>query len=59
MSLNWKIILEELMNYQKKLANIRTWTYISNQSNWLKNKQFWQEKTRTIEDNLSDHLHEN
>ena len=42
----------------KKIANIRTWTYISNQSNWLKDKQFWQEKTRIIEDNLSDQLHE-
>ena len=42
----------------KKIENIRTWTYISNQSNWLINKKFWQEKTRTIEDNLSDHLHE-
>ena len=42
----------------KKISNIRTWTYISNQSNWLKNKQFWQEKTRNIEDNLSDQLHE-
>ena len=42
----------------KKIANIRTWTYISNQSNWIMNKQFWQEKTRTIENNLSDKLHE-
>ncbi len=42
----------------RKIANIRTWTYISNQSNWLKNKDYWQEKTRDIEDNLSDHLHE-
>ena len=33
-------------------------TYISNQSNWLKEKEYWQEKTRNIEDNLSDHLHE-
>lgn len=47
--------IDELSN---KIANIRTWTYISNQSSWLDNKQFWQEKTRTIEDNLSDQLHE-
>ena len=40
-----------------KIANIRTWTYISNQSNWIKNLQFWQEKTREIENNLSDYLH--
>ena len=42
----------------KKIANIRTWTFISNQSNWLKNKNYWQEKTRKIEDYLSDQLHE-
>ncbi|PPR47987.1 MAG: hypothetical protein CFH19_00076 [Alphaproteobacteria bacterium MarineAlpha5_Bin9] len=42
----------------KKIAYIRTWTYISNQHNWLKNKNYWQEKTRNIENNLSDQLHE-
>ena len=31
-----------------KISNIRTWTYISNQSNWLKDKLYWQEKTRDI-----------
>ena len=41
-----------------KISNIRTWTYISNQSNWLEKKEYWQDKTRKIEDNLSDHLHE-
>ena len=46
--------IEELTT---KIANIRTWTYISNQSNWLENNQYWQEKTRDIENNLSDHLH--
>ncbi len=46
--------IEELTN---KIANIRTWTYISNQSNWLENNQYWQEKTRDIENNLSDRLH--
>jgi len=47
--------IDELSN---KIAKIRTWTYISNQSNWLVNRKFWQEKTRIIEDNLSDQLHE-
>ena len=40
-----------------KIANIRTWTYISNQSHWIENSLNWQEKTRKIEDSLSDHLH--
>ena len=42
----------------RKISNIRTWTYISNQSDWLKDKLYWQEKTRDIEDNLSEYLHE-
>ena len=46
--------IEELSN---KISNIRTWTYISNQSNWIENSQYWQEKTLDIENNLSDHLH--
>ena len=41
-----------------KIANIRTWTYISNQSDWLENKEYWKKKTRYIEDTLSDSLHE-
>ena len=46
--------IEELTN---KIARIRTWTYISNQLNWIENSQYWQKKTRDIENKLSDHLH--
>ena len=46
--------IEELSS---KLASIRTWTYISNHSLWIKDPKFWQEKTSKIENNLSDHLH--
>ena len=41
-----------------KISNIRTWTYISNQTKWIKEYEFWQNKTKEIEDNLSDNLHE-
>jgi len=41
-----------------KIANIRTWTYIANHSFWLENNEYWKEKTKKIEDNLSDHLHD-
>ncbi len=41
-----------------KISNIRTWTYISNQTKWIKEYEFWQSKTKEIEDNLSDNLHE-
>ena len=51
---NYKGGIEEL---SIKIATIRTWTYIANQSNWIKNHQFWQEKTHNIENNLSDYLH--
>ena len=47
--------IEELTS---KIANIRTWTYISNHSYWLINNEYWKEKTRFIEDTLSDNLHE-
>ncbi len=40
-----------------KVSQIRTWTYISNNQNWLSNPKYWQEKTQIIEDNLSDNLH--
>ena len=41
-----------------KISQIRTWTYISNNHNWLKKKYFWKEKTHQIENKLSDQLHE-
>ncbi len=42
-----------------KISQIRTWTYISNNHNWLKNTYYWQEKTQKIENELSDQLHNN
>ncbi len=42
-----------------KISQIRTWTYISNNHNWLKNRYYWQEKTQKIENELSDQLHNN
>ncbi len=40
-----------------KISQIRTWTYISNNHNWLKNIRYWKEKTQQIENELSDQLH--
>ncbi len=40
-----------------KISQIRTWTYISNNSAWLKNSNYWKEKTHQIENQLSDQLH--
>lgn len=41
-----------------RLAHIRTWTYVANRADWLKDPKHWQGKTREIEDRLSDALHE-
>ncbi|UXM94952.1 helicase-related protein [Bartonella sp. HY329] len=41
-----------------RIAQIRTWTYVSHRPKWLADPQHWQEKTREIEDKLSDALHE-
>lgn len=41
-----------------RIAHIRTWTYISYKSHWLERAEYWQGQARTIEDRLSDALHE-
>ena len=41
-----------------RIAAIRTWTYISHRSAWVPDARFWQERTRAVEDRLSDALHE-
>lgn len=41
-----------------RISHIRTWTYITHRSGWVKDGLDWQERTRAIEDRLSDALHE-
>ncbi|NNE56869.1 MAG: hypothetical protein HKN36_02070 [Hellea sp.] len=41
-----------------RLAFIRTWTFCAHKSDWLEEVNYWVEKTREIEDRLSDALHE-
>jgi ATP-dependent RNA helicase SUPV3L1/SUV3 len=41
-----------------RISHIRTWTFISHRSDWLSDPKHWQERTREIEDKLSDALHE-
>ena len=41
-----------------RIAEIRTWTFVANRPGWLADAAHWQEKTREIEDSLSDALHE-
>ena len=41
-----------------RIANVRTWSYVSNKNNWVENQKNWIEKTKLLEDKLSDRLHE-
>jgi len=41
-----------------RIANVRTWSYVSNKSNWVENQDYWIERTKSLEDKLSDRLHE-
>ena len=41
-----------------RIANVRTWSYVSNKNNWVENQNYWIEKTKILEDKLSDRLHE-
>ena len=42
----------------KRLAFIRTWTYVAQRQSWLHDGSYWREVTRSVEDRLSDALHE-
>ena len=41
-----------------RIANVRTWSYVSNKINWVEKQEYWIEKTKLLEDRLSDRLHE-
>ncbi len=41
-----------------RIANVRTWSYVSNKKNWIENQEYWIKKTKLLEDKLSDRLHE-
>ncbi|MEP1585998.1 MAG: helicase-related protein [Tateyamaria sp.] len=42
----------------KRLAFIRTWTYVAQRKGWTDNLDHWRSETRHVEDRLSDVLHE-
>jgi len=42
----------------KRLAYIRTWTYVAQRKNWVDDETHWRGATRAVEDRLSDALHE-
>ncbi|MBX3495607.1 MAG: disulfide oxidoreductase [Parvibaculum sp.] len=48
----------EIDTLAARIAHIRTWTYVANRPDWLRDPSHWQERARKIEDKLSDALHE-
>nr|WP_254446491.1 helicase-related protein [Ruegeria sp. HKCCD8929] len=42
----------------KRLAYIRTWTYVAQRNGWVRNETHWRAETRAVEDRVSDALHE-
>ncbi|MCF1504267.1 helicase [Afifella sp. H1R] len=41
-----------------RIAEIRTWTFVANQPDWLADPTYWREETKRVEDRLSDALHD-
>ncbi|TYO89592.1 helicase-related protein [Oceanicella actignis] len=41
----------------RRLAYIRTWTYVANRRGWVEDAARWRETAREVEDRLSDALH--
>jgi ATP-dependent RNA helicase SUPV3L1/SUV3 len=41
----------------KRLAYIRTWTYVAQRKGWVEDESHWRDETRAVEDRLSDALH--
>ena len=42
----------------RRLAFIRTWTYVAQRRGWCGDENHWRDVTRAVEDRLSDALHE-
>ncbi len=47
----------DLGTLSMRLAHIRTWTYIAQRNDWLADPAHWQGVSRSVEDRLSDALH--
>ena len=41
----------------KRLAYVRTWTYVAQRHGWVADESHWRGETRAVEDRLSDALH--
>jgi len=41
-----------------RISNVRTWSYVANKKGWANNSDYWVERTKYMEDKLSDKLHQ-
>ena len=48
----------DISTLSARIAQVRTWTYCANRSDWLDHPVHWQNVTRALEDKLSDALHD-
>lgn len=48
----------DIQTLMDRIASIRVWTYLSHRADWLEDALYWQERTREIENSLSDVLHQ-
>ena len=42
----------------QRVAGVRTWTFVSHNTAWLDDAPHWQDRSREVEDRLSDALHD-
>jgi ATP-dependent RNA helicase SUPV3L1/SUV3 len=55
---NLDSISGDIDSLMARIAHIRTWTYITHRSDWVEDAGAWQDRARSIEDRLSDALHD-
>jgi len=48
----------DIAQLSSRIAGARTWTYMSHRPGWLADSAHWAERTRAVEDKLSDALHQ-
>ena len=48
----------EIDTLSARIAQVRTFNFIANRADWLRDPEHWQGVTRQVEDSLSDALHE-
>lgn len=48
----------DLDTLSARIAQVRTWTFVTNRPDWLRDPEHWQSVARRVEDTLSDALHE-